>query len=163
MAMFTDLAGITTNNRMETSGKTMITVETVINAPVKKIWKCWTEPRHITKWCFASDDWHAPHAENDFRVGGSFITTMAAKDGSSGFDVTGTYNKIKKFELIEYILDDGRTVSISFKTQGDHTRVTESFEAETENTLELQRSGWQAILDNFKKHVETLKSSQTGG
>ncbi len=145
---------------MNASKKTMITVETMINAPVKKVWECWTEPRHITKWCSASDDWHAPYAENDVRVDGRFKTTMAAKDGSVSFDFTGTYQKIRKLELIEYDIDDGRLVNISFMVNGDRVKVTETFEAETENPVEKQRTGWQAILDNFRKYVETLDSKK---
>lgn len=135
--------------------KNPITVQTVINAPIEKVWKYWNKPEHIMSWAFASDDWEAPAAENDLRVGGKFKTTMAAKDKSSSFDFTGTYTHVGEHELIEYTMDDGRKVSVRFETlDGDHTKITETFDPESENSEEMQRSGWQAILDNFKKYVE---------
>lgn len=134
-----------------------ITVQTTVNAPVSKVWESWTAPKHITKWCQASDDWHAPKAENDLRAGGKFSTTMAAKDGSVSFDFGGTYSTVKTNSLIEYAIEDGRKVKIVFESLGDKTRVTETFEPENTNSIELQRGGWQAILDNFKKYTETLK------
>ena len=141
---------------METMEKTAITVEATVNAPVEKVWKSWTEPQHITKWCQASDDWHAPKAENDLRTGGEFSTTMAAKDGSFSFDFDGEYTNVQKHKLIEYTIADGRKVKIIFTPNGNQTRVTETFEAERENPVEMQRGGWQAILDNFKKYTEKL-------
>lgn len=140
---------------METAAKTNITVEAIIHAPVEKVWKFWNEPKHISQWCAASDDWHAPYAENDLRKDGKFKTTMAAKDGSFSFDFGGVYTKVEPNKTIEYTMDDGRKVSIIFSAQGDSTKVTETFEAETENPIEMQRGGWQAILDNFKKHTES--------
>lgn len=131
-----------------------VTVETVINAPIEKVWKCWTEPNHITQWCHASDDWEAPHAENDLRVGGKFKTFMAAKDRSFSFDFGGIYTKVKEFELIEYDLGDGRHVKIEFTKLPEGIKVTETFEIEGTHSKEMQQAGWQAILDNFKKHVE---------
>ncbi len=131
-----------------------ITVETTIHAPVQKVWDCWTMPEHITKWCQASDDWHAPAAENDVREGGRFKTTMAAKDGSAGFDFAGTYTAVVPLERIEYVMDDERKVSILFQNVEGGVQVTETFELENENPEEMQRQGWQAILDNFKKYVE---------
>ena len=142
---------------METQEKTVITVENTINAPVEKVWECWTKPEHIIKWNNASDDWHAPRAENDLRVGGSFITRMEAKDGSMGFDFGGVYDAVKNNEFIEYTMGDGRQVKITFSAQGNRTRVVESFDAESTNSLELQQGGWQAILDNFKKYTEMNK------
>jgi uncharacterized protein YndB with AHSA1/START domain len=133
-----------------------ITVQTTINAPVKKVWESWSEPKHITKWCYASSDWHAPKAENDLRTGGKFVTTMAARDGSVSFDFGGVYSNVKQNSLIEYAMEDGRKVKVSFEAVGDKTRVTETFDPESENSIELQRDGWQAILDNFKKYTETL-------
>lgn len=131
----------------------LITVSTEIEAPIDQVWKKFNQPEHITKWCFASSDWHAPHAENDLTVGGKFKTSMAAKDGSFAFDFGGVYTQIIPFELIEYTLEDGRKVKITFeKTKG--TLVTESFEAEAINPAEMQKTGWQAILDNFKHYVE---------
>ena len=136
-------------------GKTIITVETTINAPVLKVWKSWTSPEHIIHWNNASDDWHTPRAENDFRVGGSFLSRMEAKDGSFGFDFAGAYNEIKAHELIIYTLFDGRKVRINFDTAGNATTIIESFEAESENSVELQKYGWQSILNNFKRYVES--------
>jgi uncharacterized protein YndB with AHSA1/START domain len=132
-----------------------ITIEAVVNAPIEKVWKCWTEPEHITKWAFASDDWEAPHAENDVRVGGKFSTTMAAKDKSTSFDFGGVYTDVKQHELIAYELGDGRKVKVQFAQTSEGVRVIESFDPETENPEEMQRNGWQAILNNFKKHVES--------
>lgn len=139
---------------METINKTKVTVSATVNAPIEKVWEFFTSPDHITRWCHASDDWHAPHAENDLTEGGKFKTTMAAKDGSFSFDFGGIYTKIKKNELIEYTLDDDRKVSIQFSTDGNSTLVEESFETENTHPVEFQKSGWQAILDNFKKYTE---------
>ena len=136
---------------------TTITVQTTIKSTLEKVWTCWNEPEHITQWYRASDDWHAPRAENDLRVGGKFLTHMAAKDGSFSFDFIGQYSTVNKFSLIEYALVDGRKVSITFSTSADTVTVTETFDPETENSHELQRSGWQSILDNFKKYVEAKK------
>ena len=132
----------------------MITVENTINASMEKVWDFWTQPEHITKWYFASNDWHAPAAENDLRVGGKFKTKMAAKDGSFGFDFEGEYTFVKEHEIIEYKLADGRKVKTTFLTSENVVTVSESFDPETENPIEIQKGGWQAILDNFKKHTE---------
>ncbi len=134
--------------------KSLITVETTVNAPIEKVWKSWLSPEEITRWNSASDDWHAPYATNDVRVGGKFMCRMEAKDGSAGFDFGGVYNSLKPMELIEYTMDDGRHVKVVFNSTGDQTTVVETFEAEEENPHELQQQGWQAILDNFKKYVE---------
>lgn len=139
---------------METTDKQTVTVETVIKAPIEKIWKQWTEPTHITRWYNASDYWHAPYAENDLRVNGKFKTTMAAKDGSMSFDFEGVYTNIVQYKTIQYTLLDGRKVKITFTEQGDSTKVVEAFETENENPADMQRVGWQAILDNFKKYAE---------
>lgn len=141
---------------MESMTSTQITVQAIINASVKKVWESWSEPKHITKWCQASEDWHAPYAENDLRPGGKFKTTMAAKDGSVRFDFEGTYSGVKPLSLIEYAIADGRKVRITFESLGDKTKVTETFEAEGDNSIEMQRGGWQAILDNFKNYTERL-------
>jgi len=133
-----------------------ITIEAVVNAPIEKVWACWNEPEHITQWCHASDDWHAPFAENDPKTGGKFKTTMAAKDGSFSFDFEGVYSLVKKNEQIAYGLADGRKVNITFTAQGNKTKVVETFDPEKENPIEMQRGGWQAILDNFKKHTESV-------
>ena len=139
---------------METKEKNSITVKVVVNAPIDKVWLYWTAPQHITQWCYASDDWHAPQAENDLRVGGKCKTTMAAKDGSMSFDFEGVYTAVRKNELIEYNIIDGRKVKIVFTSDGAETKVVETFDAENSNPVELQRDGWQAILNNFKKYVE---------
>lgn len=139
---------------METTGVTKITVESIINAPVEKVWEFWSAPEHITQWCSASPDWHVPKAENDLQVGGKFLTRMEAKDGSFGFDFGGVYDEVKTNELIEYTMGDGRKVDIHFSTTGNTTKVVETFDAESTNPVEMQRGGWQAILDNFKNYVE---------
>lgn len=131
-----------------------ITVQNLVNAPVKKVWALWTGPEHITKWNNASDNWHSPAAKNDLRKGGQFVFRMEAKDGSFGFDFGGTYDEVKTNELIAYTMGDGRKAKIVFTKEGNSTKVVETFEAETENSIELQRGGWQNILDNFKKYAE---------
>jgi len=136
--------------------KKVITVQTVVNAPLEKVWKAWTEPEHIVQWAFAQDDWEAPSAENDVRTGGKFKTVMAAKDKSVSFDFTGTYTNVDGHEVIEYDMDDGRHVSIRFEEVPEGVKITETFEMENENSEEKQRSGWQAILENFKKHAESM-------
>ncbi len=144
---------------METGNKVTITVETTVHAPVEKVWEYWTEPQHITKWSFASDDWHAPNAENDLRVGGKFLTRMEAKDGSFGFDFGGVYDEVRINELISYTLGDGRKVTVTFISQENDTKVIEAFEAEEPIPLSMQKAGWQAFLDNFKKYSETSKEN----
>ena len=141
---------------MNTTAKNPITVEATVNAPVEKVWSAWTDPKHITKWCQASPDWHAPHAENDVRANGRFKTTMAAKDGSFSFDFGGVYTNVKNNERMEYTMDDGRTCKITFSGSGNTTKITETFDPESENPIEMQRGGWQAILDSFKKYTESL-------
>ena len=116
-------------------------------------------PEHIVEWAFASVDWEAPYAENDVRVGGRFKTVMAAKDKSTSFDFTGTYTATKVHELIEYSIDDGRKVKVEFSELPSAVMITESFEAEAINSEEMQRSGWQAILDNFVKYAEGNNSN----
>lgn len=131
-----------------------IIVETSINESLEKTWEYWTEPHHIIKWYFASDDWHTPYAENDLRINGKFKTTMAAKDGSMSFDFEGVYKNILDFKLIEYNIIDNRKVSIHFTKEGHQTKITEEFEPESLNSFEVQKSGWQSILNNFKKYTE---------
>lgn len=139
---------------METTAKTVITVQNTINAPVSKVWQYWTQPAHITQWCAANEEWHAPAATNDLRKGGQFTTRMEAKDGSFGFDFGGTYDDVRENEYLEYTMGDGRKTKIYFMADGDSTKVVESFDAETQNPEEMQRAGWQAILDNFKRYAE---------
>lgn len=139
---------------MATTEKTTLTVAATVNAPIEKVWKCWTRPEHITQWNNASDDWHTPHVRNDLRPEGEFSFRMEARDGSFGFDFEGIYDKVKINELIDYTITDGRKVHILFETIGNTTVITERFEAEEINSLELQKDGWQAILNNFKKYTE---------
>lgn len=134
----------------------LITVSVDVESPVSKVWKYWTSPEHIMQWNNASDDWHTPRAENDLRAGGKFLYHMEAKDGSMGFDFSGEYDEIVEFKLIRYTLADSRKVTIEFSGTGNVTQIVETFEAETENSAELQQYGWQCILDNFKKHAESV-------
>lgn len=134
--------------------KTTITVEAAINAPIEKVWELWTKPEHIIKWNSASEDWHTPKAENDLRVGGQFHSRMEAKDGSFGFDFGGVYDEVETYKLIAYTLGDARKVKIDFAGNGEETLVKETFDAENTHPVEMQKSGWQSILDNFKKYVE---------
>jgi len=133
-----------------------ITVKTTVKAPLKTVWDAWTNPEHITQWAFASADWQAPHAENDLKTGGKFKTRMEAKDGSAGFDFTGTYTKVDDQQTIEYTMDDGRAVSIKFEENPEGVAITQTFDPENQNPEEMQRQGWQAILNNFKSYVENL-------
>ena len=139
---------------METGSNTRITVQNSIKAPVQKVWEYWSKPEHITKWSNASDDWHTPRAENDLREGGKFLSRMEARDGSMGFDFGGVYDEVKEHNRIAYTMGDGRKVEVDFETRGDETNVVETFDAENTHPVEMQRGGWQAILDNFKKYVE---------
>lgn len=132
----------------------MITIKNTVNASLEKVWKFWNEPEHITKWAFASPEWHAPKAKNDLKVGGKFTTTMAAKDGSMSFDFWGEYTLVKENEAISYTMGDGRKAEIIFKETSNGVEIIESFEPESENPEEMQKGGWQAILDNFKTYVE---------
>jgi uncharacterized protein YndB with AHSA1/START domain len=132
----------------------MITVSTSINASLEKVWDFWINPKHIVNWNFAGDDWHCPNAENDLQAGGKFNYRMEAKDGSMGFDFEATYTNVIGYQLIEYKMDDGRKVIISFEKQENSILITEKFDPENENPLEMQQQGWQMILDNFKKYVD---------
>jgi len=131
-----------------------ITIETVVNAPLDRVWAAWNTPADIQKWNAASDDWHTTHSSVDLREGGAFRSRMEAKDGSFGFDFEGVYTRIVPGQSIAYRMGDGREVTVEFAAATEGVRVTETFDAETENSLELQRQGWQAILDNFGRHVE---------
>ena len=129
-------------------------MENSINAPLAKVWEYWNNPDHITKWSHASDDWHTPWAKNDLRTGGTYSSRMEAKDGSMGFEFGGTYDQVREHEYIESTMGDGRKIWVKFSGDGNSTKVVESFEAEGTHSIEMQKGGWQAILDNFKKHVE---------
>ncbi|MWB95566.1 polyketide cyclase [Flavobacterium sp. GA093] len=132
----------------------MITVQATIQAAIDKVWNFWTSPEHITKWNNASPDWHTPYAENDLKTGGKFKSTMAAKDGSMSFDFEGEYTLVEPNKVIQYVMADGRKVEISFNETLNGVEVIESFDPENENPEEMQRDGWQAILNNFKSYVE---------
>ena len=139
---------------MSTEKKIAITIETVVNAPVEKVWENWNAPEAIIKWNSAHPDWHTPWATNDLRVGGKITSRMEAKDGSMGFDFGGTYDEVELHKTIAYTLGDDRKVRITFTPEGNRTRVTETFDAEDQNPHDMQRAGWQAILDNFKSYTE---------
>lgn len=139
---------------METKQKTRISVGINVDVPIYKAWELWTTPEHITKWNNASNDWHTTYAVNDLRKGGKFLCRMEAKDKSAGFDFEGVYDDVKINQLIEYTMPDGRKVKVVFTDHGDETRIAETFETEEENPIDLQRDGWQSILDNFKRYAE---------
>ena len=140
---------------MSATEKTKVTVKTTVNAPIDKVWKYWTEPEHIQKWNQASADWHTPKATNNLMVGGSFSSTMAAKDGSMSFDFNGSYTQVDENKFIAYTIADGRRVTISFAKQIEGVEIVEIFEAESMNSVEMQEAGWQAILDSFKNYTES--------
>jgi uncharacterized protein YndB with AHSA1/START domain len=131
-----------------------ITVSAIVKAEKTQVWQCFTDPKHIVNWNFASPDWHCPSAENDLRVGGKFTSVMAARDGSFSFDFTGIYSEVTEHESFTYSMPDGRNVHLKFESQGEDTLVTEVFDPENENPVELQQEGWQAILNNFKAYAE---------
>ncbi|PIQ77312.1 polyketide cyclase [Candidatus Peregrinibacteria bacterium CG11_big_fil_rev_8_21_14_0_20_46_8] len=132
-----------------------ITIQATVNAPIEKVWECWTQPKHVTQWNHASDDWHSPRGENDLRPGGKFLFRMEAKDGSAGFDFGGVYDDVQMHKLIAYTMGDGRKVNVTFSEKDGATEVVETFDPEQENSIEMQREGWQAILNNFKRYVES--------
>jgi uncharacterized protein YndB with AHSA1/START domain len=134
-----------------------ITVETVVKAPLSKVWTAWNTPGDITQWNTAQDDWHTTRAAVDLREGGTFSARMEAKDGSVGFDFEGTYTRVVPNKLIEYRMSDGRECKVEFVEQKSGVRVRETFDAENENPAEMQRTGWQAILDNFGRYVEAKR------
>lgn len=132
-----------------------IRIDITILEPVQKVWDLFNEAKHITKWNFAHESWHCPKAENDLQVGGKLKTRMEAKDGSFGFDLVGIYDEIIPLEKIKYHLEDGRNVEVLFnKIDENTTEVVEIFDPETQNSHEMQRDGWYAILNNFHKYVE---------
>lgn len=133
---------------------TRITVSATINAPIEKVWERYTAPDHITKWNFASADWQCPWAKNDLKVGGKYAARMEAKDGSFGFEFEAIYDVVKVNEELSYTMADGRKATNLFKANGAQTLVETTFDAESENSAEMQKGGWQAILDNFKKYAE---------
>lgn len=138
--------------------RTMITIKTLIHQPINRVWEYWTTPKHIIHWNFASPDWHCPRAKNNLKKGGKFKYHMASKDGKEAFDFEGTHRDVAHGQFIHSILGDGRSLSVTFQSQGKHTEVTETFEAETMNAVTLQRQGWQSILNQFKSYCESPKS-----
>jgi uncharacterized protein YndB with AHSA1/START domain len=132
----------------------LITVQANIQAPVEKVWEYFTNPQHVINWNFAMPEWHCPSATNQLEVGGEFHYTMAARDNSMSFDFWGTYQKIEKEKNIEILLGDGRSMLVTFEMTDATTIITEKFEPENENPVEMQQTGWQMILDNFKSYVE---------
>ena len=134
-----------------------ITVETVVAASLSKVWDAWTTPEDIKQWNAASDDWHTTASTVDLREGGVFSSRMEAKDGSFGFDFAGTYTRVVPHKIIEFTMGDDRAVTIEFEEREGAVRVKETFDAEGQHSLEQQRQGWQAILDNFRRHVESKR------
>lgn len=134
--------------------KSSIKIEATVAAPVAKVWSYWTSPNHITKWNFAVPEWCCPSASNDLKVGGKYAARMEAKDGSFGFDFEAIYDEVAENKKLVYTMGDGRKAATTFETVGNSTKVTTVFDAEDQNPLEMQRNGWQAILDNFKKYAE---------
>jgi uncharacterized protein YndB with AHSA1/START domain len=148
---------------IERGAQLKITIETLVKADLNTVWAAWNNPEDIKQWNAASDDWHTTESSVDLREGGKFSSRMEAKDGSAGFDFEGTYTRIVPQKIIEYRLEDGRDVKVEFKEGADGVLVRETFEAESENDPELQRRGWQAILDNFAGHVEAKDGAGTAG
>ena len=134
----------------------MITVTVQIKAPIDMVWDCFANPKHIVNWNFASPDWHAPSAENDLSVNGIFKYNMAAKDGTFSFDFGGTYTKVEPHKTIEYTMNDGRKAIVQFNEIGNETEIIQMFDPENENSEDLQKGGWQAILNNFKNYTEKI-------
>lgn len=133
-----------------------IKISSTIGSGIEKVWECWVLPEHITQWNFASDDWCCPKAENDLRVGGRYLARMEAKDGSFGFDFEAIYDEVEPMKKISYVMTDGRRAITNFESLGNEVKLTTEFDSEDQNPIDMQRDGWQAILDNFKKYVENL-------
>lgn len=131
-----------------------VTVTAKINADIEKVWNAWTDPQHIVNWNFASEDWCCPKVENDLRPGGRYVARMEARDGSFGFDFAAIYDEIELHKKITYTMEDGRIATTVFTDKGGSVEVTTIFDAESSNPVEMQREGWQAILNNFKKYAE---------
>src|SRR6187549_4222927 len=134
---------------------TKITIEANVLAGKNKAWDYYTNPEHITEWNFADPSWHCPSAENDMRVGGKYRARMEARDGSFGFDFEAIYTDVAMWDSFTYVMLDGREVNVHFDEGGGKTVVTVIFDAETQNPIEVQKGGWQAILNNFKTYAET--------
>ena len=138
-----------------------ITIETLVHAQINLVWDTWNSPNHVVHWNHASDDWHSPKAENNFVVGGKFVYRMEAKDNSFGFDFSGTYEEIVDKKRVVTRLDDNRLVKTEFYGENDSVRIVETFEAEDQNSIELQREGWSAILNNYKLYTESLQQNKS--
>lgn len=136
--------------------KNKLKVEVLVNSTIENVWKVWNSPDHIIKWCSGHPDWHTPKASNDLRVGGKLYTRMEAKDGSMGFDMYNTYDEIIENQWIKYHLEDGRICEVSFKKSKDGVIIEQLFDPESVNTPELQKEGWQNILNNFKDYLEKV-------
>ncbi len=134
-----------------------ITIQTTVNANIDHVWNAWTNPEHITRWNFASDDWCCPFAHNELRVGGKYVARMEAKDGSAGFDFEAVYNEIVPHTKIAYTMTDGRVATTTFEVRGNTVHVSTAFDPESENSRELQQQGWQAILNNFAHYAGHLR------
>jgi uncharacterized protein YndB with AHSA1/START domain len=137
-----------------------ISIETVVKSDLETVWQAWNNPEDIKQWCAASEDWHTTESTVDLREGGTFFSRMEAKDGSMGFDFSGTFSKVIENQLIEYSMVDGRSVVIEFSLVENGVKVEETFEAESQNEPEKQRQGWQSILNSFAEHVESKKIGQ---
>lgn len=138
-----------------------ITIETLVHTPINLVWDTWNSPNHVVHWNHASDDWHSPKADNNFVVGGKFVYRMEAKDNSFGFDFSGTYEEIVDKKRVVTRLDDNRLVKTEFYVENDSVRIVETFEAEDQNSIELQREGWSAILNNYKLYTESLQQNKS--
>jgi len=138
-----------------------ITIETLVHAPINLVWDTWNSPNHVVHWNHASDDWHSPKADNNFVAGGKFVYRMEAKDNSFGFDFSGTYEEIVDKKRVVTRLDDNRLVKTEFYGENDSVRIVETFEAEDQNSIELQREGWSAILNNYKLYTESLQQNKS--
>jgi len=134
-----------------------ISIAATVAATPQKVWECWTQPKHIVNWNFAHESWCCPRAENDLRVGGKMNSRMEAKDGSFGFDFEAIYDEVENLTKISYTMGDGRQATTLFEKLGEKTKVTTTFDAEGSNPVEMQRDGWQAILNNFKNYTEGQK------
>jgi uncharacterized protein YndB with AHSA1/START domain len=134
---------------------TQVNIHATLAATSAKVWDFYTNPKHIVKWNFASDDWHCPSASNDMRVGGKYVARMEAKDGSFGFEFEAIYSAIIDKESFTYVMGDGRHATVLFKSLDKETEVSVCFDAENQNPIEMQKAGWQAILNNFKKYTES--------
>ncbi len=132
-----------------------IAIQATVEAPRERVWRLWNDPEHITQWNFATDDWHCPSAENDIRVGGRLLWRMESIDGSFGFDFEGVYDEVIAGSRLAFTMPDGRLVEMTFEDLGGSTRIGTVFDAESEHPAEMQRAGWQAILNNFKRHAES--------